>query len=600
MKPSVYCLVLLLLIEATSSLGAQRTLRVVSYNIHHGRGTDGRIDLPRLARVIGELEPDLVALQEVDVGTKRCGGVDQAAELGRLTKLSYAFGKAMDFDGGAYGVAVLSRFKIVTSVSHALPAASGHEPRVALETTIATPDGASLRFICTHLDHTRGTEVRMSQAAKLNELFGQPTTERIILAGDLNARPTADEMQLLFQDWRPASLKSPAPTYPSRQPRLQIDYVLLHKSSAWRVPQTRVADQPIASDHAPLIAELAAVDPSASQLYPDRTNLLIYRDSEGKQQQVDDIDDWERNRGSVLRAMQTIMGRLPGEPKRCDLDMRIVEEVDCGSYVRRLIDYAAEPNSRVPAYLLIPRHVVSSPEPAAAAVLCLHPTDNQFGHQVVVGLGGRANRQYAQELAERGYVTLAPAYPLLADYHPNLASLGYQSGTMKAIWDNMRGVDLLQSLPYVRRDAIGAIGHSLGGHNAVYTAVFDPRIKAVVSSCGLDSYVDYKRGDLRGWTGPRYMPRLLDYMHCPEAIPFDFHEMVAALAPRHCLLIAPRHDDNFGWRSVDRVAHAASSIYALYGHRERLQVAHPEGGHDFPLAMRKRAYALLDSALRTD
>ena len=88
------------------------------------------------------------------------------------------------------------------------------------------------------------------------------------------------------------------------------------------------------------------------------------------------------------------------------------------------------------------------------------------------------------ELAERGYVVLAPAYPLMAGYQPDLDRLGYRSGTMKAIWDNIRGLDLLESLPMVKKAEFGAVGHSLGGHNAIYTAVFDQRIKVVVSSCG--------------------------------------------------------------------------------------------------------------------
>ena len=87
-------------------------------------------------------------------------------------------------------------------------------------------------------------------------------------------------------------------------------------------------------------------------------------------------------------------------------------------------------------------------------------------------------------------MVIAPPYPLLADYHPNLKQLGYQSGTMKAIWDNMRALDYLQTLPFVQTNAFGAIGHSLGGHNGIYTAMFDDRIRAVVSSCGFDSFRD--------------------------------------------------------------------------------------------------------------
>src|SRR5207237_7228903 len=115
------------------------------------------------------------------------------------------------------------------------------------------------------------------------------------------------------------------------------------------------------------------------------------------------------------------------------------------------------------------------------AVLALHQT-HLLGNKVVVGLGYSPNDQYGVELAERGYVVLAPAYPLLASYYPDLVQLGYSSGTMKAIWDNIRGLDLLESLPYVRRGRFAAIGHSLGGHNSIYTSVFDERLKVIVSS----------------------------------------------------------------------------------------------------------------------
>src|SRR5262249_45843988 len=156
--------------------------------------------------------------------------------------------------------------------------------------------------------------------------------------------------------------------------------------------------------------------------------------------------------------------------------------------------------------------------------------------------------------------------------------------TMKAVWDNIRGLDLLESLPFVRKNGFGAIGHSLGGHNAVYTAAFDDRIKVVISSCGLDSYRDYMDGNIKGWTSERYMPKLLDY---PLAeIPFDFHEIIGTLAPRHCLISAPCGDTNFKWRSVDGIVAAASQIYALYGAPGNLRVEHPNCAHLFPPEMR--------------
>src|SRR5205085_9857088 len=101
----------------------------------------------------------------------------------------------------------------------------------------------------------------------------------------------------------------------------------------------------------------------------------------------------------------------------------------------------------------------------------------------------------------------ATPYPLMTNQSPELKKVGYQSGTMKAIWDNIRGLDLLAALPYVKGNGFAAIGHSLGGHNAVYTAAFDERIKVVVSSCGLDSYRDYMGGKIQRWTSDRYMPK---------------------------------------------------------------------------------------------
>jgi pimeloyl-ACP methyl ester carboxylesterase len=163
-----------------------------------------------------------------------------------------------------------------------------------------------------------------------------------------------------------------------------------------------------------------------------------------------------------------------------------------------------------------------------------------------------------------GYVSLAPNYALLARYHPDVKKLGWESGTLKAVWDNMRGLDLLASLSFLDQSRdFGMIGHSLGGHNSVYTAVFDDRVKAVVSSCSLDSYLDYYDGNPKnwepekGWCQTRHMPKLAAYKGRLADIPFDFHEMVRARALRHVLIVAPTKDSNFRTASVDRIAAAA-------------------------------------------
>jgi hypothetical protein len=337
-----------------------------------------------------------------------------------------------------------------------------------------------------------------------------------------------------------------------------------------------------------------------------RDNLLVYRGPANETLPVRTKEDWLKRRDEVLRGMQAVMGKLPGDEKRCPLEMQLTEEVDCGSYVRRLISYASEPGCRTPAYLCIPKSVLENDGKPAPAVLCLHGTNKVVGHGTVVGLGAQANRGYAAELAERGVVTLAPSYPLLANYQPDVTALGWESGTLKAVWDNMRGLDLLESLPFVKRGGFGAIGHSLGGHNSVFTAVFDNRVKVVVSSCGLDSFLDYYNADEKvwlpekGWTQTRYMPRLAEYRNRLGEIPFDFHELLGALAPRPVLIIAPLKDSNFRADSVDRVAAAARQVYQLHGEPAKLRIEHPDCEHDFPPEMREAAYAFLEAALNSN
>jgi dienelactone hydrolase len=334
-----------------------------------------------------------------------------------------------------------------------------------------------------------------------------------------------------------------------------------------------------------------------------RTNLLVFHGRAGAVETVKSKADWQGRRAEILAGMQEVMGPLPGRAKRCSLAPWIEEETDCGSYIRRLVTYAAEPGSRVPAYLLVPKEALRTKR-KLPAVLALHPTEMANGFRVVVEQQTGKYRAYARDLVERGYVVLAPSYPLMAKYQPPLEALGYRSGTMKAIWDNMRGLDFLEAQPFVNRHRIGAIGHSLGGHNAIYTAVFDPRIRAVVSSCGFDSFLDYYGGDPanwrpeRGWCQSRYMPKLADYRGRLAEIPFDFHELIGALAPRPVFVNAPRQDANFRWRSVDEIIEAASAVYRLYGVPQNLEVEHPDCEHDFPPDIREAAYRFLDRHLR--
>lgn len=342
----------------------------------------------------------------------------------------------------------------------------------------------------------------------------------------------------------------------------------------------------------PLLVRAGAVTPEVAALSTlPRLPLLEYRTAAGLMRPVRRRWQWRRRSESILQGFQEVAGSLPGHEKRCALMLQTVSEADCGDYVRRDITYQSEPSCRVPAYLLIPKSALAGR--GAPGALCLHQT-HAAGRKVVVGLGNSPDDEYGVELVRRGYVCLAPAYPLLADYQPDVKALGWKSGTLKAVWDNVRGLDLLESLPYVRRGRFVAIGHSLGGHNAIYTAVMESRISAVATSCAFDSFSHYMGGDIRGWIQTRYLPAFEGYRGRPAEIPFDFHELIASLAPRAFFANAPKGDTNFRWQSVRQIEEAVRPVYEWYGTPERLKVRHPECAHRFPPELREEAYAFLE------
>ncbi len=258
--------------------------------------------------------------------------------------------------------------------------------------------------------------------------------------------------------------------------------------------------------------------------------------------------DWGYRRRQILSNMSKVMGELPQSDRRVPLDVAIESRQQADGYMRIRLSFAVEPNDRVPAFLLIPDGL----QEPAPALLCLHPT-HALGKDQICGLGGEASRFYAHELAQQGFVCLAPDYPSFGEYPFDFTAWDdrYDSGTMKAIWNNVRGLDLLESWPLVDKDRIGCIGHSLGGHNALFTAAFDQRIRAVVTSCGFTEFAYYYGGDLTGWTSARYMPKILrEYGADPTRMPFDFAEVLATIAPRPLFINAPLADDNFAVAGV--------------------------------------------------
>jgi endonuclease/exonuclease/phosphatase family metal-dependent hydrolase len=254
----------LLLMPGTLGFARPATIRVLSYNIHHGEGRDGEFDLPRQSRLIMSVRPDLVALQEIDVGTTRASGVDQVRELARLTGMYAEFGKAMDYMGGGYGVAVLSRWPFLSTQNRALPGSPDREPRIALTVQVrAGEDTPLLQFTSTHFDQGSPDD-RLLQAEYLNELLIRDDVPGI-LAGDFNARPDTEVMKIFQPWWTEAPPDDPPlPVVPQR-PALRGDHILFRPAAAWRSIEYRLIDDTVASDHRPILVVLERTGTGSDQ-----------------------------------------------------------------------------------------------------------------------------------------------------------------------------------------------------------------------------------------------------------------------------------------------------------------------------------------------
>lgn len=231
-------------------------VRVLTYNIFHGENMNGSSNLKRVAAIIDSLQVDIVALQEVDKNTNRANGLDLIAELEKLTDMNGIFGKAMNFDGGEYGEGILSRYPFIETKNNLLPHLAEHEPRAALEVTIQLPDSEKIIFVGTHLDHTIEHTDRIAQVKEINNLYIKENSLPTILAGDLNAPPESEPMQILTEYWTDATKDDPQPTWSSDNPTRKLDYVMFYPANCWRVVEKMVIDEKIASDHLPLLVVL--------------------------------------------------------------------------------------------------------------------------------------------------------------------------------------------------------------------------------------------------------------------------------------------------------------------------------------------------------
>lgn len=332
----------------------------------------------------------------------------------------------------------------------------------------------------------------------------------------------------------------------------------------------------------------------------NQEGFSIYSSEMHQEIEIGSSEEWEQHRLQLKHNMEKVMGELPDRSQLPALNIRIKDTLRTDSYTRLNIEFTAAEDERVPAYLYLPHSGSAKTKPA---MLALHPTGAE-GKKIVDGQG-RKNRGYAKELAERGYVVIAPDYPSfgdLADF--DFKTSRYSSGTMTAIFYHMRCVDLLSDLPEVDPDRIGVIGHSLGGHNAVFVGAFDERLKVIVSSCGWTQLEDYDIGpagtkQYGGRLGPfaqdRYMPLFREkYNLDGDKIPIDFHEMIALLAPRPFFSNSPLYDSNFDVEGVKKGIRKAEEVYHWMDAGDALQVRYPDAEHDFPTAIRKEAYEFVD------
>ncbi|WP_353128717.1 endonuclease/exonuclease/phosphatase family protein [Parapedobacter pyrenivorans] len=240
----------------TSQVNGQHRLKVMTYNIHHANppARPDFIDIPAIAKVINESGAELVALQELDINNERSGKeLDQAAELGRLTGMYHFFAKGIDFSGGEYGVAILSKYPIVSAKRYALPMVdgSGGEPRALAMITVKPSDGPEITFASTHLDLYE--ENRLLQASFIVDKLTNATSTPVIFCGDLNAEPGSAVMDIFQKAFKRAV--HDGPTYPQVNAKQRLDYILYHPIEAMKAENPKIIQETYASDHLPLYVE---------------------------------------------------------------------------------------------------------------------------------------------------------------------------------------------------------------------------------------------------------------------------------------------------------------------------------------------------------
>ncbi len=255
----------LLLVLAWLSLGCQATppakpdatFRVMTYNLHHGEGVDGKVDLARIANLILRERADIVALQEVDKGTERTARRDLGSELAALTGLTCVFSNNYSFQGGEYGNAILSRFPVKQATNTFYRKVNETEQRGLLQVILAV-HGRELVFLATHIDHRRDDAARWSNVGEIENLVKHYDSRPLILCGDFNDVPSSRICRRLsesFDDSWARVGQGEGFTIPAEKPNRRIDYIWISRTSSLAPLKVWVPESE-ASDHRPVVAEL--------------------------------------------------------------------------------------------------------------------------------------------------------------------------------------------------------------------------------------------------------------------------------------------------------------------------------------------------------
>jgi len=241
--------------RSAAPLSFKKTLRIMTYNIHVGVGMDKKLDLQRIADVINREKPDLVGLQEVDRGVKRTEGKDEIAELAAMTRMDYAFAHNLDYQGGQYGVAILSRF-LLQHVDHRMFENKREAERRGMLRVEVEVEGKRVNFVTTHLDYQYddGRVFETEQMLGFLENVKGP----LIVVADLNDEPTGGAYKLMltkFDDaWVTSRAKSDGLSYPADKPIKRIDHIF-YRSGNLKAKKAMVVNT-LASDHLPVMAVL--------------------------------------------------------------------------------------------------------------------------------------------------------------------------------------------------------------------------------------------------------------------------------------------------------------------------------------------------------